>query len=228
MLAYYINLILFFISIFILIYFTYKPKKNLRFIFKAIASLLFISTGIISYIIFPKDYYYFIFILTGLFFSLLGDIFLALKINDNNGHFNKYFLYGIISFSLTHTMYIFAFCHLGFFNILDLLITLILSILIITVLKCNKSINFKNMLAPASIYSFIICLMTLQSIKLVFLLKFNLGTYMLLTCTLLFILSDLILSFILFNTNHKKYLTAINLFTYYTGQFLIASTVLFF
>lgn len=227
MFAYYINLILFFISLFTLLYFTYKPKKNFKFLFKTITSILFISTGVISYIICPKDYYYFILLITGLFFSLFGDMFLALKINSN-GYFNNYFIYGLISFLLTHIMYILAFSHLGFFSIFDLIVALILSLLIITTLKSNKNIDFKNMFVPASIYSFIICLMTLQSIKLVFLYNFSISTYLLLAGTLLFTLSDLILSFILFDTNHKKYLAGINLFTYYTGQFLIASTLLFF
>ena len=84
------------------------------------------------------------------------------------------------------------------------------------------------MLLPASIYSFIICLMTFESIKLVFLLRFDIGTYLLLIGALLFILSDLVLCFILFNKYAKKYLSAINLITYYTGQFIIASTLLFF
>lgn len=228
MFAYYINLILFFLSLFILIYFTYNPKKYYRFIFKTTTSILFIFTAIISYVISPGNYYYFSLLVIGLFFSLLGDMFLALNINNKDGSLNKSFFYGLISFSLTHIMYVLAFTHLSSFNILDLLIALILSFITISILKCNKNINFKNMFLPASIYSFIICLMTFESIKLVFLLKFNTGVYLLLIGALLFIFSDLVLCFILFNNKPKKILTGLNLITYYTGQFIIASTILFF
>lgn len=228
MLAYYINLILFFLSLFSLIYFTYNSKKNYAFIFKTTTSILFIFTAVISYIKSPGDYYYFILLIIGLFFSLFGDMFLALKVNHNDGSLNKYFLYGLVSFSITHVMYVLAFTHLGSFNILDLLVALALAFITITILKSNKNIDFKNMILPASIYSFIICLMTFESIKLVFELKFDIGTYLLLIGALLFILSDLVLCFILFNKHAKKYLSAINLITYYTGQFIIASTLLFF
>lgn len=228
MLTYYINLILFFISLFTLIYFIYKSKKNYAFIFKTITSILFISTGIICHMKSQGDNYYFLLIIIGLIFSLFGDMFLALKINHKDGSLNKYFLYGVVSFSLTHVMYIIAFVHLGFFNIIELIVALVLAFVAISVLKSNKNIDFKNMLIPASIYSFIICLMTFESIKLVFLLKFDMGTCLLLVGALLFIFSDIVLSFILFDKHHKKYLSAINLITYYTGQFLIASTLLFF
>lgn len=228
MLTYYINLTLFFISLFTLIYFSYKPKNNHAFIFKTITSLLFISTGIISHMISPGDNYYFLLIIIGLICSLFGDIFLALKINHKDGSLNKYFVYGVISFSLTHIMYVLAFVHLGSFNIMDLLVALISAFVAISVLKSNENIDFKNMLLPASIYSFIICLMTFESIKLVFLLKFHMGTCLLLVGALLFIFSDIVLSFILFNKHHKKFLSAVNLITYYTGQFIIASTLLFF
>lgn len=154
-------------------------------------------------------------------------MFLAININNKDGSLNKSFIYGAISFSLTHIMYVLAFTHLGSFNILDLLISLILSFIAISILRCNKNMNFKNMLLPVSLYSFIICLMTFESIKLVFLLKSNIGAYLLLIGALLFIFSDLVLSFILFNNKHKKILNGLNLITYYTGQFIIASTLLF-
>lgn len=228
MLAYYINLILFFISLFTLIYFTYKAKKNYAFIFKTITSILFISAGLISYIKSPGDYYYFALLIIGLFFSLFGDMFLALKVNHDDGSLNKYFLYGLVSFSLTHVLYVLAFSHLGSFNILDLIVALILAFIAISILKSNKNIDFKDMFLPASMYAFIICLMTFESIKLLLLFNLNMATCLLLIGALLFILSDIVLSFILFNSNPKKFLSAINLITYYIGQVLIASTLLFF
>lgn len=228
MLAYYINLILFFISLFTLIYFTYKPKKNYAFIFKTITSILFISAGLISYIKSTGDYYYFALLIIGLFFSLFGDMFLALKVNHDDGSLNKYFLYGLVSFSLTHVLYVLAFSHLGSFNILDLIVALILAFIAISILKSNKNIDFKDMFLPASMYAFIICLMTFESIKLLLLFNLNMATCLLLIGALLFILSDIVLSFILFNSNPKKFLSAINLITYYIGQVLIASTLLFF
>lgn len=227
-LTYYINLILFFLSLSMLIKFTYNPKKIYNFIFKTITSILFISTALISYIKSPEgDYYYFFFLIVGLFFSLIGDMLLALKLNHVDGSLNKYFLYGLVSFSLTHVMYILAFTHLGSFSVFDLLVALVIAFVIIKLLNNNKNLDFKDMFLPVSIYSFVICLMTFESVKLVFLFNLNYGIYLLLFGTLLFILSDLILCFILFNSHSPKYLSAINLITYYTGQFLIASTLLF-
>lgn len=227
MLAYYMNLILFFLSLFTLIYFKYIQKKNYALIFKIATSILFIFTGIISYIKFPGDYYFFIFLMLGLFFSLLGDIFLSFKINSD-GSLNKYFIYGLVSFAITHIMYILAFIHIGTFKTIDLLAALVLSFIIIFILKSNRNINFNNMLVPVCIYSFIICLMIFESSKLLFLLNFTTGSQLLFVGTLLFVVSDVVLSFILFYRKPKKFLTAINLITYYTSQFLIASTLLFF
>lgn len=228
MLLYYANLILFLFSLFLLIYFSYTHKGKYKFILKIITSLLFISIGVISHLYSQGDFYYFILIIAALIFSLFGDIFLALKISDNNNRLNSVFLYGLISFSIAHIMYVFAFIHLNSFSILDPVIAFILVFLTIITLKSNNSINFKNMFIPVCIYSFVILMMGLESIKLVLFTSIS-GTasYFLLVGPLLFIISDIILSFILFYKKASKILSGVNLITYYIGQLFLASTLLF-
>ncbi|QJA08948.1 hypothetical protein HF520_08295 [Romboutsia sp. CE17] len=227
MLAYYINLILFIISLLTLIYFTYKPVKNYRLIFKIITSILFISTGIISYLHSQGDFYYFILLIIGLIFSLFGDILLVPKINTRTGELTKMFLYGLISFSITHIMYVLAFIHVCSFNWTDLIIVFIISSLIIYTLKHNKNINFKNMFIPTYVYSYLICLMVFESFKVTLLSLNEYSSSLLLLGSLLFVFSDIILAFILFYNKPSKVLSGLNLLTYYIGQLLIASTLLF-
>ena len=227
MLLYYTNLILFLLSLFILIYFTYRSKGKYKIVLKTITSLLFVSIGIISHLYSQGDFYYFMLIIAALIFSLLGDIFLALKISNNN-RLNSNFLYGLISFSIAHLMYVFAFIFLSSFSILDPVIAFVLAFLTIIILKSNNSIDFKNMLMPVCIYSFVILMMGLESFKLALLTSIN-GTasYFLLVGALLFIISDIILAFILFYKKSSKILPGVNLITYYIGQLFLASTLLF-
>ena len=227
MFAYYINLILFIISLFLLIYFSYKTKKNYVFIFKTTTSILFVSIGIISYLYSRCDFNYFKLLIAGLSFSLLGDIFLLLKLDTKNGSLNKMFIYGLISFSVTHILYILAFTHIGSFEVIDLFVAIVLAALTITILNRNKHIYFKNMFIPVCIYSFVIYLMAFETFKLAFFYPSGFSTFLTLMGALLFLISDIILSFILFYDNPHKILHGLNLSTYYIGQLLIASSLLF-
>lgn len=226
MLGFYMNLILFFISLLSLLYFTYKPSKNYRFISKTITSFLFIFMALISYTHSNCDFYYFKFILMGLVCSLFGDMFLALNIHSKDGFLNRKFIYGLICFSIAHIMYVLAFINMGYFNRMDLNITLIFSLLIIFIL--NKYVQFKNLLGHAWVYSFLISLMSLECLKLVFSSSLNnLSSTLLLVGALLFVISDIVLSFVLFHKKPHKYLTGLNLLTYYMGQLLIAIHLFF-
>lgn len=222
----YILTILIIISLMSLIYLTYYPIKKYKILAKSITSILFVLICINSYFYSKGDFEYFIFLLLGLIFSVLGDIFLAIESNHKT-RLTKMFLYGLISFSLAHVSYICAFSHLNPLTLKDIICSLIISFILITSLKFKKGFDFKNLFVPSYIYCMIISLMFCKAMSLVTTNIHNFGFIVLIIGVILFVISDIILSFILFYKNHSKLLPALNLITYYIAQFLIASTVIF-
>lgn len=201
-------------------------KYSYRVISKFITSSMFILICITSHLYYKNNILYYSLILSGLIFSLLGDLFLAFKPKmilslDAN------FLLGILSFSLAHISYILAFNTLKILSLSVILAALILSSIMIIFLKNIKKLNFKSYFIPLYIYSLIICLMFCKGISL-YTTDVSICGYIILSLGIsLFVISDLILSFILFYKKTPKYFTSLNLITYYIGQILIALSVIF-
>lgn len=91
------------ILLFLLLYFEKVEKDDLKLFTKTCLSLLFIVAALVQS---PSMPLYFYLIVLGLFFSLGGDVFLALRQE-------RMFLGGIISFLIGHLFYIFAFFQLA-------------------------------------------------------------------------------------------------------------------
>ncbi|SCH65092.1 lysoplasmalogenase [Romboutsia sp. 1001713B170207_170306_H8] len=200
-------------------------KINTLYI-KILASLLFLVICISSYLYSKSNFLYFILLLIGLFCSFLGDIFLGIQ-SKNKDTLGTQFIFGIISFSLTHIFYISSFSYIYPFNIKDLLLSFIMLFIIIAFLKYRKDFDFQDFFILSCIYAWIISLMFCKCISTCLFLGKSTISVILIMGSSLFVISDVILSFIVFGKSHIKYLSIFNLITYYIGQILIASSVLF-
>lgn len=209
-----------------LLYFTYKPIKNYKTYSKTITSLLFLFFCLFARLHTKGDFNYFILILTGLIFSIFGDIFLSINPKSHKKS-SIIFLFGLISFSVTHIFYTSAFSYLDSIQLKELVLALLFSFIIMLYLKVYKKLEFNKLFIPSFIYCTLISIMYSKSLALLLRYKNNKGIILLVIGTTLFIISDFVLSFIIFDKNQTKTLPAINLITYYIGQFLIASTVMF-
>jgi uncharacterized membrane protein YhhN len=214
------------LSLIILLYFTYKPYKNFRGIFKTTTSILFVAIAISGYLENKINFTYFIFIFFGLVFSLFGDVFLIFK-NEDKNHINKYFIYGLLSFSLARIFFSIGFIHLSHFRFYTILFTFLLAFVALFILKSIKGLDFKDSFYYVAFYSVVISFMFIQSLNLYF--SSNIYNPYILWVTigaLLFVLSDLILSFDYFYKDCPQFMAVLNLLVYYLAQLLIALSVL--
>ena len=193
---------------------------------KTTTSLLFVVLCIFSYLYSKGDIIYFSLLLAGLLCSLLGDVFLGIQSKDKRP-LNKMFLLGLISFSFTHIFYISAFSHIYPLNIKDIFFSLLMIFIVIIFLISRKNFNFQGFFIPTCIYSILISLMFCKCISTSLFLGRSIVSLLLILGSTLFVISDIILSFIVFDGKNTNYISILNLTTYYIGQFLIASTVIF-
>ena len=220
-------ILLMLLSLIILLYFTYNPYKNFRGIFKTITSILFVTIAISGYLEKSSNFTYFIFILLGLLFSLFGDIFLIFK-NEDKNHLSKYFIYGILNFSLAHVFFSIGFIYLSRFSFYTILFSFLLAFVVLFILKCIKELDFKDSFYYVAFYSVVISFMFIQSLNLYFSINFYNPYVLWITIgALLFVLSDLILSFDYFYKDCPKFMAVLNLLIYYIAQLLIALSVLY-
>ncbi len=173
----------------------------------------------------------FLFIILGLVFSLIGDIFLDLKVIDRKNdryHTNV----GMVAFGIAHIMYLVSI--IGLSNskatlwipaVVAISISLAVSSLIMLVLSKPLKLNFGKYFWQSYIYSFILIFMTAFSIYIAFLIPnmwiFALGLG-------LFLLSDLVLSTQYFGDKlDNKFLIIVNHALYYVAQVAICSVIFF-
>ncbi len=189
----------------------YKKSKNQLLIFKPLTLILILLIAVI----FPAiESNYKIFIVFGLLFSLLGDIFLIYP----EQHFKK----GLIAFLIGHICYIIAFTistgfHFTFW--------IFLPIVIVGMLYLRNILPYTaRMKFPIIIYIIIILIMVWMAIE-----RFNsfpiLRTMIPVIGAVLFMISDAVLAL---NKFRKPFFSAelIILTTYFTAQWLLAISVI--
>lgn len=220
-------------------------------VLKTCTSLLFIAVGIIalngkpsevsSAVLFPS-----LLIIIGLVLGLVGDVFLDLKIYyksisvtylpaAKDSDLVTYF--GMIAFGIGHVFYIVACSHLYNIGTTRLLwaglgavfLTTIIFLISITILK----LSFGKFLIPAAVYAILLCffiIVTLFSISSAGLTR---ASVLLLSGSILFFLSDLILSLTYFSkpeaylktgplNPESRLIISVNHIFYYGAQFSIA------
>ena len=220
----------------VLLFFFLKEKVKAYTVkavmFKATASICFVGVAAVS--LFAKRYHALsIFVTLGLFFGVLGDIWLDFKYVFKEH--DKIFTYaGFIMFALGHACYISG-MYLEFFNgqsplyiVLPLVGGLLISICNLFIAKPMK-LDYSGYKVISIIYGFFLFSMTLSALSLSIMMGFNNVTLiMMFAGGLLFTISDLILSGTYFGKGKERPVDIItNSVTYYLAQFVIAFAIFF-
>lgn len=220
----------------VLLFFFLKEKVKAYSVkavmFKAAASICFVSVAAVS--LFAKGYHALsIFVTLGLFFGVLGDIWLDFKYVFKEH--DKIFTYaGFIMFALGHAGFISG-MYLEFFNgqsplyiVLPLVGGLLISVCNLFIAKPMK-LDYSGYKVISIIYGFFLFSMTLSSLSLSIMMGFNNVTLiMMFAGGLLFTISDLILSGTYFGKGKERPIDIItNSVTYYLAQFVIALALFF-
>ena len=205
----------------------YCKRYYFRLLFKTSCSILFVLIALSSYCINCKNTIYFILRIAAFIFCLIGDVLLALN-KKSDGPKDIFFIYGGISFGIGHIFFSSAFIYLIGLFYSDFLIATIISLLLILFLRFSNKYNFKGMFIMVCTYCILISFMVTKALSFVnvysIIPKQSLFT---ITGALLFLISDCVISFIVFGKKKPpKCLTAINLITYYIGQSLLALSLM--
>jgi len=217
---------------------------------KTITSIMFIIVALVSMIDSGRFINQVILIVIGLIFGMIGDILLDLKVyfkslnNTNNVSIkdSDYLMYfGMLSFGIGHIMYITSTYMLSNNLWLYLIISLISGLLLISLIMIISikllKMNYGKFLIPSIIYGFLLSSFVIFMIFRI-IDNYSVGNLLLLLGSILFILSDLVLSMTYFSKedDYKKecilnpesrFMISINHILYYSAQFIIALSILY-
>lgn len=216
------NFIMLGLSIALILYYIYVPHKNNHhsLYFKTIASISFLVVGYQAMQACSLTTYRYL-VMAGLVFGALGDVALALAECYPDKE-DGWFLAGLGLFLVGHLSYTAALFALELpMAVLFGVLSIIGGVLVIRVLE-RHGVAFDKMRIAATLYAIVILYMELCAIS-----HFSLTWYGLILNigTLCFVLSDLVLAFILFKKQNSKEMLWCNLTLYYTAQLCIAFTM---
>ena len=212
-----------------------KCTKSL--ILKMVCSTMFVSIGVLSMVISDNFSNYAIIMLVGLVFGWIGDYFLHAKPSD------VYFVTGFVSFLIGHIFYIVAyvkalpklFSDYKMFNISELVIGTAILVVAFVVMKVLKMKMAPKIVGVGIwIYFIILTFMFTKATALGYQqwqsgAEGGLLAFVVLTLgSFFFVLSDASLGVIMFGGQKKNYpLKIFNIVTYFWGQIMLASSILF-
>lgn len=221
------TLLLYTLSILITSYYIFGKHKSAVFTlgWKALSSLCFVSIGISWMLDVPGSYG--IWMAVGLVLGMAGDVFLNLPPCDPDRK-DLWFLAGLGSFLMGHLAYVYALYHTDMLITLILLLTgVIISFVLLSVLQKQKLIDLDKMFVPAFLYAVVILFFEFQCLSWL-VEELNTFTFLLNIGSILFVISDMILLFILFGSRDTKTMSCLNLTTYYLAQICLATSILLF
>jgi len=204
-------IVAFILAVFLTLAGHHWPNLWLVYVFKPLATLLLVAIAFLNWTHSRSPVA--LWIVIGLLFSLVGDIFLIWP--------NQYFLPGLASFLLAHIAYLLAFtrdckfpARAAIWLAYLLIATLFYAILFPTLPG--------GLLLPVALYAALLSTMAGQAMGRFLVLK-NVSARFAAIGALLFLLSDLLLAFHRFR-GPLLYSTLLILLPYYIGQWLIASS----
>ncbi len=206
-------------------------------IYKMICSTAFVSIGVLSMLIAGNTSTYAIMMLVGLVFGWLGDYFLHAKPT------NTYFGLGLVSFMVGHIVYIACYIRTlpvispdyNMFNFVEIITAvLLLTGAVVLAIKFKVAFSTKLLQFGVILYTIVLVVMFIKATSL----GVNycltgasdgiLAVIVLALGSLCFVLSDGSLGIILFGGQKKnKPLKVFNIVTYFAGQAMLASSILF-
>lgn len=230
-----IPLVIGFLLLGVFLFFRVKEKRVIAVVFKGLVSLMFIATALVAWLTshYPQNTFG-VFVVVGLFFGLLGDVFLDIKFIDLKRE-DLFTMLGFIAFAVGHVFFITGmFIHFFNFtaNILYLIIPIIISlVLMVVTLLMEKftEIKYGKMKPFVIVYGFILFFVT--SIYFSAAIQSGWQNLVLIIMSFSFIffaLSDLILNNTYFapGFNNPPFVIS-NHILYYLAQFAIASSLFF-
>ena len=217
------------------LFFRVKEKRVTAVIFKGLTSMMFIATALVSWLTSKNPQSIFgIFVILGLFFGLLGDVFLDIKYINTTKE-TLWTSLGFCAFGVGHIFFITGLfsCFFNFsLNVLYIIIPIIIALALTTLsllMEKFTPIKYNNMKPFVIVYGFLLFFVTaiyfsatIQSgWQNMTLLIFSMGLVM-------FSLSDLILNNTYFapGFNTPSFVIS-NHIIYYIAQFAIAASLMF-
>ena len=190
-------------------------NADLNIVLKTTTSLFFVLTPILAYLKAPKNKKYFFIILTGLVFSLLGDVFLALT-------YSWSFNVGVLAFTLAQISFSVAFTYLERVKLNDILLFLIIAGSLLFLECFVDYFDFDGKFPLIIIYTFIISFMVVKAYSL---LRIKKGSKFSIVLTVIamtsFFISDFFLLFVYFFNKEFNILPYMNTVFYYSAQALL-------
>lgn len=206
-------------------------------VYKMICSTAFVSIGVLSIFISGNKSTYAIMMLAGLVLGWIGDYFLHAKTT------NTYFAIGMVSFMLGHIVYIACYVHTlpaisteyNMFNPVEIIIIVVLLVLsYIGAVKFKVEFSMKLLKFGVIAYTAILVTMFIKASALGVTYYKNgaengwIALIVLVLGSLCFTLSDATIGLLMFAGKKKnKPLKVFNIVTYFAGQTLLASSILF-
>lgn len=223
------------ISLGAFLYFRVKEKRLLAVILKGLTSLLFIDTALVAWLTNHNTQSMFgLYVVIGLFFGLLGDVFLDLKFMSEIRE-DLFTRLGFISFGIGHVFYITGLfvCFFNFSaNVLFIIVPAIISsVLVVATLLMEKftAIRYGNMKAFAVGYGLILFFVTALYFSCCIENGWQNNTTIIMAVALVvFMISDLILNNTYFAPGFNTPVFIIsNHICYYLAQFAIAVSLFY-
>ena len=187
---------------------------------KGVASFLFFACGLVNLIFtFKKQQKntkkYSILLTIGLFFAMLGDIFLGVN-----------FVVGTGLFALGHIFFFVSFMFLSKFHFRDIFVWLVLVGISFCIMFIPESLNFGSMFPVVVVYALIISLMLAKSLSNMLFDREakNSALSLIFVGSLMFFLSDMMLMFCWFGGGERVF-DVLCLSLYYPAEFVLALSV---
>ena len=223
------------ISLILFLVFRVKQKRVIAVWLKGFTSLMFIATALVAWLTNKNPHSTFgIFVIIGLFFGLLGDVFLDLKFMSKDKD-DMYTRLGFISFGIGHILFITG-LFVNFFNfglsvlyiILPVIITLVFVGLVLIMEKVSP-IKYQKMRPFVVAYGFILFLAVTLYMSAAIQSGWQIRTIWMFAIALsVFAISDLILNNTYFAPGYNTPAFIIsNHIVYYAAQFTIAVSLTF-
>lgn len=211
---------------------TWPHETTTSLICKMVCSTMFLGVGILSKIISGNDSKFAMIVIIGLIFAWVGDLLLQLP-------GKAIFVIGGAMFLITHICYIYAYTtqikvfepDRKFFNVWEILIAVAIVVLF-DLYNRHLKVNLGKMRIPVWIYAFMLSTMVIKACSLginLFKIGNITGALLIIIGAFCFFYSDVSLTYTMLEERRKGsfWYKFFNSLTYFTGQALIALSVMF-